>query len=61
MIEWVYNGADPDREKIVWAREIPGIDLKPLLDYYTDRTVWLIDPDRFPVILKPFVAVFHNK
>src|ERR1700731_2334131 len=28
--EWVYNGADPDHEKIVWAREIPGIDPKPL-------------------------------
>jgi hypothetical protein len=43
--EWVHNAADLDRTHIVWAREIPGVDLKPLLDYYRDRKIWLVNAD----------------
>src|ERR1019366_685533 len=43
--EWVYNAAEIDAAKIVWAREIPGRDLKPLLDYYRDRQIWLVSAD----------------
>jgi hypothetical protein len=43
--EWVYNAADIDHAKIVWAREIPGRDLRPLLDYYRDRSVWVVEAD----------------
>lgn len=52
--EWVYNLADIDRSKIVWARQIPGVDLKPLLDYFPDRQVWLLDADAVPPRLRPF-------
>jgi len=47
--EWVYNAADIDHSRTVWAREIPGQDLKPLLDYYHDRDVWVVEPDAVPV------------
>jgi hypothetical protein len=52
--EWVYNAAEIDAAKIVWAREIPGRDLKPLFDYYHDRRIWLVDADAVPPTLKPY-------
>jgi hypothetical protein len=54
--EWVYNGADIDNSKVVWAREIPGVSLKPLLDYFHDRQVWLVEPDSTTPQLTPYVA-----
>ena len=44
--EWVYNEADIDHSRIVWAREIPGQDLQPLLSYFNDRKIWLLEPDK---------------
>jgi hypothetical protein len=49
--EWVYNGADIDHAKVVWAREIPGLDNRPLLDYFHGRRIWLIDTDSDPAKL----------
>jgi hypothetical protein len=42
--EWVYNGADLDHAKVVWARDIPGVDPKALLRYYRGRRIWLVEP-----------------
>jgi hypothetical protein len=52
--EWVYNSADIDHAKIVWARDLPGIDLAPLLHYFASRQIWLFTPDSSPPSLSPY-------
>ncbi len=52
--EFVYNRADIDHAKIVWAREISGQDLNPLLAYFRNRDVWVLEPDENPFRLYPY-------
>ena len=52
--EYVYNEADIDRAKTVWAREIPGMDLSPLLNYFRNRDVWLYEPDEDDGTVTPY-------
>jgi hypothetical protein len=46
--EWVYNAADIDRSKVVWARDMGREKNAELLAYYPDRETWLLDADAFP-------------
>jgi hypothetical protein len=52
--EYVYNDADIDHAKTVWAREIPGMDLGPLFSYFRNRDVWLYEPDEDDSIVQPY-------
>ena len=52
--EWVYNAADIDTAKIIWAREMDPPHMPRLLDYYKSRKVWLLEPDADPLELKPY-------
>jgi hypothetical protein len=52
--DWVYNGAEIDSSKVVWAREIsPEQDAK-LFQYFHDRKIWLVTPDTDNTYLAPY-------
>jgi hypothetical protein len=55
--EWIYNAADIDGARIVWAREIPGVDLNPLLNYFKNRDTWLVQPDEKFSPAEPFTRM----
>ena len=54
QLEWVYNAADIDRAKVIWAREMGDTEDARLLQYYRNRRIWLIEPDRQPVQLQSY-------
>lgn len=54
--EWVYNRADIDYSKVVWARDMGDARNQELLHYFKDRIVWLINPDVSPIELQPYEA-----
>ncbi len=39
--EWVYNRADIDESRIVWARELDEEHNRKLIQYFKDRKIWL--------------------
>jgi hypothetical protein len=48
--EWVYNQADIDDSKVVWARDM-GDQNNELIRYFGKRRVWLLEADENPVKL----------
>lgn len=52
--EWVYNAADIDHSKVIWTREMNPTSNRELFQYYKDRKVWLVQPDKQPVAVSPY-------
>jgi len=56
--EWVYNLANIDGARILWARELGTEQDEKLLSYFKDRKAWLFEPDRDSAHLKPYAPPF---
>jgi hypothetical protein len=52
--EWVWNAADIDAARVVWARDLGPLENQKLLRYYPGRTPLLLDPDHLPPVLEPY-------
>jgi hypothetical protein len=54
--EWVYNEADIDNSRVVWAREMDPARNRRLLEYFKNRHAWLldVDDDSTPPQLEPY-------
>jgi hypothetical protein len=55
--EWVYNGADIDGSKVIWARELGEAQNAKLFTYFKDRQIWLVEPDTDNTELKPYTPL----
>jgi len=44
--EWVYNEADIDGARVVWAREMDTAQNRKLLAHFKNREVWLVEVDQ---------------
>lgn len=52
--EWVYNAADIDSSRTVWAHDLGAEENEKLRRYYPDRDAWLLEPDARPPLLAPY-------
>jgi hypothetical protein len=52
--DWVYNRADLDHSKVLWARDLGVQSNRELLNYYSGRTIWHVDADANSIELQPY-------
>jgi hypothetical protein len=52
--EWVYNDADIDAAKVLWARDLGDVENQELLSYFKYRRVWRVNADDSPAQLQPY-------
>ena len=52
--EWVANGADIDKEKVIWVNDMGPKRNQEVLNYYPDRRFWLVRADDAPQEILPY-------
>ena len=48
LLQWIYNDADIDASRIVWARDLGPEKNAELKHYYASRDAWMVDPNVEP-------------
>lgn len=46
--EWIYNHADIDNSPVIWAQDMGPQENRRLMEYFKDRSFWLLKPDENP-------------
>jgi hypothetical protein len=54
VFQWIYNDADIDASKVVWARDMGAEANRALLEYFRDRKIWVVDPNVEPATIRPY-------
>jgi hypothetical protein len=55
-LEWVFNRADIDTSKVVWAHDLGQKQNAELLKYFQGRRIWIVEPDISPARLSAYPA-----
>jgi hypothetical protein len=54
LFQWIYNGADIDGSRFVWARDLGEAENAQLAVSMAGRKVWMVDPNVEPATLTPY-------
>lgn len=54
LFQWIYNDADIDASRIVWARDLGAESNRKLAAYFAGRSVWIVDPNVEPATCKKY-------
>ena len=57
---WVYNQLNIDESEVVWAREMGQEEDEKLVEYFSDRKVWLVQPDMPERLIEPYSVAAGN-
>lgn len=49
-VDWVQNLADINGQKVIWANDLGPQQNQEIIEYFKDRKVWLVEPDKTPQI-----------
>jgi hypothetical protein len=52
--EWVYNEADMEDSRILWARWWTPSKNSQIAEYFRDRRVWIVNADEVPARVEPY-------
>jgi hypothetical protein len=54
LFQWIYNTADIDGSRFVWARDLGDVGNAQLAASMAGRSVWMVDPNVEPASLTAY-------
>jgi hypothetical protein len=57
--QWIYNGADLNTARVLWAYDMGTAQNAELMRQYPGRTAWIIDLATEPATVTPYIEAAH--